>query len=132
METTWRKSILGVLLPFLAFALTGCGSGLVNIEGTVRLDGGPLPEGEIRFLPESGETGPSAGAIIKDGEYAVEVMPGKKRVEIYGYRFLRKNSIGFDVKDQIVPDKFNRQSELRREILGGETVDFDLTSKTSP
>ena len=104
---------------------------MVNVEGTVRFNGVPVEEGEIRFVPDDGDTGPSAGAIIQKGEYVVELTPGKKRVEVYGYRFLRKNQIGFDVKDQIVPEQFNRRSKLRRAINGKQTVDFDLNDKSN-
>ena len=55
-----------LLLSFLVLA--GCGPGIVEdrgeVRGTVRLDGQPLDEGSIQFVPTGGNTGSPAWHLI--------------------------------------------------------------------
>jgi len=53
---------------FAALALAGCGSGLIPVEGTVLLDGQPLPEAQVLFLPKSGGR-PAAGKTNAEGKF---------------------------------------------------------------
>jgi hypothetical protein len=66
------------LTLLLCAALTGCGSGLGEVSGTVRYNGQPLPGGTIQFLGPDGV--PCAGTIQPDGTYAVRVPPGEAKV----------------------------------------------------
>jgi hypothetical protein len=77
--------LLAVALSLVA--LTGCGGERrVSVAGNVTLDGEPIPEGSITFIPDQGNHGPTAGGEIIDGEYRVESasgpMTGPHRVEI--------------------------------------------------
>jgi len=51
-----------------ALALAGCGSGLVPVEGTVLLDGQPLADAQVLFLPKSGGR-PAAGKTDAQGKF---------------------------------------------------------------
>ncbi len=120
--------------------LTGCGrsDGLTEISGNVSYDGQPVKQGTIIFLPADG-MGPTAGTLIADGRYSVKVAPGKKLVKIEGYKVIGQHPfsphnprIVVD-QEQILPPRYNTQSELTREITSGERrCDFALEKSTSP
>lgn len=121
-----------LLLPLLA--MPGCsGSGLSKIHGTVNLDGVPLANGTIRFEAADKKT-PSAQALIKDGKYEVEVAPGKKKVEIQGYKVVgqkRRNNDPTapleDVTEPIVPPAHTQHAcEI---VAGKDTYDFDIKTR---
>ncbi len=118
--------------------MCGCsgGNSLVAIEGSVQVDGTPVDEGLISFLPEDG-AGPSAQAKVTGGTYHVDVAPGKKIVRIQGFEIVghehavrgNPNSPLLPVRKNVVPKKYNEESELRRTIGDGSNpLDFDLSS----
>jgi len=118
----------------LALALGGCsGSGLTEIHGTVTLDGTAIENGTIRLEAADGKT-PSAQEVIKDGKYRVQVAPGKKKVEIQGYKVVgqkRRNNDPSapleDVTESIVPTAHTKHScEV---VSGKDTYDFAIKTK---
>ena len=132
------RYLASVSIAALLFGLVaaGCsGSGLVEIHGTVLLDGKPIEDGTIQFLPADGQ-GPSAAARLEQGKYTVPVMPGKKKVKVEGFKTVGEKRHNdqpdaplIPIKESIVPEKFNRNTELTREIVAGtEEYDFDLTT----
>src|SRR4051812_47091603 len=67
----------------------GCGpaaGGRQPISGTIKLKGQALDQGQIMFLPLSGEGTTQEGAPIANGQYKIDrqhgLMPGKYRVSI--------------------------------------------------
>jgi hypothetical protein len=123
-----------------AVFLVGCGGtdGLsrCSVSGKVTLDGAPVEEGSITFVPTEGTSGPMAFGEIADGEYAISAdergpVVGKHKVQIEAYRDSgTKDSGGAPLKDQVVPAKYNTQTTLVVEIAEGSgTHNFDLTSQ---
>src|SRR5262245_10002994 len=117
----WCCYAAGLLL------LCGCAGSEPSVSGTVKLDGKPLPEGEIRFIPIEGTSGPDAGAAIKDVKYKVVqkgMVAGKYQVSIScskesGKLVQDPLGGGPPVKEvvQIVPEKYHgEKSTLVREI----------------
>jgi hypothetical protein len=109
------------------------------ISGTVNLNGKPVAEGDIRFVPVEGTKGTDAGAVIQDGKYKVRLTGlagGKYRVSIRGYKQsgrLEPDPLGGPpVKGavQIVPKEYHgEESTLVREITrGANRLDFDLVT----
>ena len=84
--------------------LAGCGGdGRIEVGGQVTFDGQPIDRGTIDFLPADGQ-GPTAGGLIEGGRYSVRVAPGKKRVEIQGFREVgREKVVDFDPDSPVVP-----------------------------
>jgi len=79
-------------LVLLLSTMTGCGWGEtlgVGVSGTITYKGQPIKEGLISFIPMGGTSGPSGGANIDDGRYAVSrragLVPGKYRVEVRAF-----------------------------------------------
>ena len=76
--------VIGGMLTVTGVA--GCGRGglpMADVHGEVKFDGQPIETGSIAFHPEDG-LGPSTGGEIKNGQYAVRVPPGAKKIEIRG------------------------------------------------
>jgi hypothetical protein len=124
-------------------ALGGCGqeSTRLAVEGQVTFNGAPLPDGKISFTPLAGTSSPTAGATIRDGNFAVPrdkgLRPGSFRVEIRAVRATGKtmrDDLSGDVivtKESYIPKRYNDASELVAEIKAGEhnTLQFALTEK---
>jgi len=122
-------AVLGVLL------ICGCDSGdRQSIAGTVTLDGQPLEKGTITFLPQSGTQGPTAGAEIADGKYAIPTaggtFAGKFRVEITTARPNgKKMDVAgqlYDIHEQFIPPEYNTASQLEAEIKADTANHFDF------
>jgi hypothetical protein len=135
-----NRRMLRTLCGFFLLAFTGCAGRLQRIEGTVMLDGKPLPAGSIAFRPQRGAMGPSAGGDIVDGHFAITpaagVMSGKFRVEITASR-----KTGRKVKDailgkmvdeyeQYIPPRYNDQSELTADMRADGPNRFEFVLKS--
>ncbi|MCO8120207.1 carboxypeptidase regulatory-like domain-containing protein [Stieleria sp. TO1_6] len=72
----WHHAICATTALTL-FSLTGCGpSGppLGQIKGTLTMDGQPVKNGSIEFIPEGGGR-PSLALTNEDGQYEVYYLP---------------------------------------------------------
>lgn len=126
-----------LLVLLSAAVVCGCGGdSQPTVSGKVTLDGKPLENGAISFVPADGATA-TAGGIITNGEYTVEVPAGAKKVEITAAKVVGQrpayegnpNSPMIDITESIIPERYNTKSELTREVKAGEnTLDFELTS----
>jgi len=110
-----------------------------SLKGTVTLDGAPLAVGRITFLPQRGTQGPTAGGPITDGQFSISpeggTFTGTFQVKITATRKTGRtilNALGeeTDEIEHIVPPRYNRQSELTREVTasGPNQPEFALTS----
>jgi hypothetical protein len=139
---TLRGKLDRVLLV-CAVAAAGCGGGagdrpeLVDVEGVVTLDGTPLPEASVVFIPENGP--PSYGLTDENGEYSLShsddadgAMIGKHKVRIFTFREAEEDEEGNRTErvPERVPEKYNTRTELTAEIGpdSDEPVNFDLKS----
>jgi len=153
MCLTRNSFMLAVLCGAGALSFCGCDSAsdrtVVRVSGTVTLDGQPLPEGQIRFVPIEGTSGPTSGATIQQGDYRVTnrggVPPGQHRVEI---RALRPNQQGHKASDttpgyeagellheQYLPARYNSASELTASVPADVRrfeQDFELRQEVAP
>jgi len=118
-----------VLVAVAALAIAGCGeSGPAGkVEGTVTLDGTPLTDGSISFVPADGKAA-SAGGVIKDGKYSVEVHPGPKKITVNATKVVGQkveyegdpNSPKTDIIEEIIPARYNSKTELTFEVKEGQ------------
>ncbi len=138
------------LLRCLALVLTlaaasGCGSGkprmdyskagLVEVSGTVRLDGAALPAAIVIF--ESPDETFSFARTDSDGRYRLmfdSVMPGVT-TGLKKVRIKTRGSLGEDDPDakgsgtEQIPDCYNSKTTLALEVTSASTTtDFELRS----
>jgi hypothetical protein len=72
----------GKFIPILVtVVLCGCGGSeqelpRAKVSGHVTLDGKPLPEGVIRFIPTGEAQGPKTSAVIAEGRFLLEEEQG--------------------------------------------------------
>lgn len=132
------------LLSFLvaAFTLAGCGGGPTDapktfkVTGMVTLDGQPVESGSIVFVPSDLKGRPDAGEIVA-GKYEFECTKGEKRVEITATKEVPATEPeGMPDYISLIPARYNTASTLGATFtgtatndVGGETFDFELTSK---
>lgn len=116
--------------------LLGCWrDSMVPIGGVVEMDGAPIPQGTIQFIPADG-AGPSAEAAIQNGRYQVTLARGNKKVLVRGYKVVGelhpwgKDAPSAPQLKSIVPPRYNDQTELTQTIeKSHDHVDFKLRSQ---
>lgn len=123
-------------LCVLALLLAGCGaaSRRVALKGTVTYRGVPIKDGSIQFEPTTAAQSYSAGAVIKDGSYAIPadmgLLPGKYSVKISDPQPAGSGTApgAFALAKERLPAKYNKMTTLTAEItaVNPNQVDFEL------
>jgi hypothetical protein len=120
------KSLPGAaLLSALAvLTLVGCGPAgprKIKVSGTVTLDGSPLADGNVVFIPLDPALG-AAGGQITTGDFTIETYPGPHRVEVYADN-KESRPIGPDdppelafVLTSLIPERYNKKSALTVDV----------------
>lgn len=135
------RSILWCVVSLtIAIAACGCGGDdplrRYSVSGTATFDGQPLPEGDIVFLPTDGKARPEGGAI-KNGAFTVDMVPGKKRVEIRASRenpgklidSMLEPGKKVPAREDYIPAKYNDKSELTADVTSSTPpLKFELKS----
>ena len=145
-----RESGTTLLAAIGASALllaAGCGGGedwqSAEVTGTVTLDGRPIPEGHITFLPSGDTRGPSATTTITDGRYAMieggpvvgthrveirtPVKTGRKIPDLRPENRMKPDRPMIDEVVEAIPVTYNTKSTLTVEIRPGKNeMSFDL------
>lgn len=131
------------LMAVVVVGLIGCGGDTVQlpraaVQGTVMLNGQPLTDAVIRFIPTGDTQGPATSISIVEGQFEADeqVGPiiGQHRIEIQsnddgGFAFddeqalerLKQNPQRIRVQE--IPDSYNTHSVLL------ETVEADAENK---
>jgi hypothetical protein len=127
----------------MVFSLLASASGcrnddveLVEVTGTVTLDGQPLPEATVRFLPiVTGDepARPSSALTTDEGEFALGysttkqgARPGKYRIYISTFR---NPEPGLPGKPETVPLCYNTETTLTEEVTAEQhEFTFNLQS----
>ncbi|HEY0982453.1 MULTISPECIES: hypothetical protein [unclassified Schlesneria] len=146
----------GLLFGVVAMAgLSGCGeAGLerIGMHGMVTYNGEPIEDGEISFQPVEGTKAPPTSAIITEGRYQLPakwaLVPGTYQVAVVSYRVALDDKLpggaldrpppsgGIEVKDQLLPEKFNTKSTIERITVesgqGPVEQNFDLVDNDPP
>lgn len=129
---SYRFAVLLVLLS----TLVGCGENLIPISGNVSVEGTPVEEGWIRFIPAAG--GAPQGSAIRNGKYEALLPPGEMKVEIQGSKKVgeRKytpsdpSSPMVPVMENVVPPKYQQDSPLTQTITEeNDNLNFELDAK---
>lgn len=133
------------LLPILAIAFAGCTDGpdLGRVSGRITLDGAPLADASVMFLPDAGGR-PAMAVTDREGRYELNfdgqnagALVGRHEVKITTFR---AENVEFDENDHEVvtpeqperlPRRYHARSELTADVGPGETVcNFELQSES--
>jgi hypothetical protein len=123
--------------------LIGCGqdSKLGRVHGTVRLDGKPLTNGTVRFVPSAGRA--ATGTIQSDGTYTLGTyktsdgaLVGTHKASIVASEAGSDSRPPYEAPKQksksLIPERYMAAgtSKLTFDVKPGDnTADFDLTSR---
>jgi hypothetical protein len=140
----------GQIAMFCAICLAiatcfGCGKKgprRAAVSGHVTLDGQPIEEGQIQFLPVEGTVGPETGDIITKGQYDIPqqhgAVVGKSRVELRASKKTGRKiqdptgrpGVLTDEYKEMFPPTSNTSSTLTRDIKDEpNNLDFDIRTK---
>jgi len=135
MKPGRKISLLGL---FASLVLGGCSQSptLGTIHGTVTLDGEPLAEATVRFVPVD-KTSQTASAMVKGGKFIATVPVGRMRVEFSAAKVVGQqkmyntpDSPAVDTVAELLPSRYNVRSELALDVqAGSQTAPFELSSQ---
>jgi hypothetical protein len=141
-----RSVIAAFFLALVPWMLGGCLRGPSDrgaVKGKVTVDGSPLSDGSIEFLPMDTKTGQTGATPIKDGAYAISadrgLFAGEYRVQIRAMKptgkkhwdgmgderrpASQKNYV--DEMRESIPARYNDRSTLKARIEPGKVNEFD-------
>jgi hypothetical protein len=112
------------------------------VSGHVTLDGQPIDEGVIQFLPVEGTLGPETGGVIAKGQYEIPqrrgAVVGTSRVELRASKKTGRKiqdptgrpGVLTDEYKEMFPPSANTNSSLVREIKDDlNRLDFDIRTE---
>ena len=126
-------------IALLLVTLVGCaGNSHFPVSGHITLDGSPLPQATVSYLPTRDEGIPAVGRTDDNGDYIIQessdlkgLEPGSYRVRITTY-----DEGDLDAEPPLprvrerVPVQYNLDTTLTAEVKEQEnTFDFQLESK---
>lgn len=136
-----RTLLVSAILAGACF-LPGCtqsGPELGNVEGTVTMDGKPLPMAYVTFRRQDGSGRPSMGCTDKNGRYELGyslaregALLGDFVVSISTFRDqpdVDTEGNPIPKSPETVPARYNVNSELTAKVEpGSQEIDFELSS----
>ena len=137
-----RQVNAGLAISLLALA--GCSSSgpdIAYVEGRITMDGKPLADATVVFVPENGR--PSGATTNDDGKYVLNFAQGRKGallgpsiVRIMTMRDADQDENGQRIpgRKETIPEQYNVESTLTFEVEPKKNIaDFELQSSgTSP
>ncbi len=133
-NSTYQFTTVLIGLTFLVGCSSSSGPELIATTGAVKWQNEPLKEGRITFrMLDAG--GNVYSAPIENGEFRVESLPGKMKVEIIASRLIpgkfdNSNGTPEPVGEMYIPEKYNSLSELDYVVeSGADSPVFELSTK---
>lgn len=133
-----RQRLAAAFVGFLATAVVvGCSSdNMADVTGTVTVDGKSPEKGSIAFIPADGKS-QTAGAEIQNGKYSARVPIGNSKVEIRVAKVIGRKKLYDtpdspvqDVMEEVLPKKYNEETELTFEVKPGTNEkNWELSTK---
>jgi hypothetical protein len=138
-----RKGLLmqaQVYALLTVLVLSGCAGepdnakwrGELEVSGVVKLDGIPLAGATVSFHQATGS--PLVATTDQDGNYALDLTEIEgSALGKYSVRIRRSSKLNVEGSSEMVedvPEKFNEQTELVRDIFDGAiSIDFNLITE---
>jgi len=132
--TPWRWAA-GLCLAGVLAASIGCSEDKFGqVSGRVTFEGKPVAAADLEFQPEVTGAAPSYARADDDGRYTLKYSASKTGAEVGTHLVKITTARRIDdgarkVKEKL-PAKYNRNSDLLREVKAGDNViDFELTKR---
>lgn len=139
MQVLYRSA--GFVAALALVALVGCGPGgpdIATVEGTVTMDGKPLANAAVVFIPEAGGR-PAGSRTDAEGKYNLNfsggrkgTIPGVNKVRISTKSDPSEDADGNPVPaaPETIPMEYNQETTLTFTVVDGEknVADFPLKS----
>jgi hypothetical protein len=125
--------VFGFCLVLSMMLSVGCSSSgdrpdLAPVQGMITLDGKPLEGAMISFKPNEGQ--PSYSRTDSSGHYELNYLRDAKGAKIGSHK-VRITTASEENPEELVPKRYNRKTELTKEVeSGGNEFNFELVSKT--
>ncbi len=128
------------MMGLAVVVLAGCGAGgpeIAYVTGKVTMDGKPLPNATVVFVPENGR--PAGATTDEEGEYVLNfaqgrkgAIPGESTIRIMTFRDADQDENGKSIpgSPETVPAKYNTESTLTFHVEAGKknVANFELES----
>ncbi len=129
------------MLLVVTAMIAGCGQSgpeILPVTGVVTLDGKPLDQARVVFVPDKGR--PAVGLTDSSGQYKLQfnetkwgALSGPHKVQITTERQASGGEGGeplIPAQKELLPKKYNESTELQANVAPDKVkFDFDLTSK---
>ncbi|QDU60693.1 hypothetical protein Pan216_15420 [Planctomycetes bacterium Pan216] len=137
------KVSLGWMMALASVGIAGCGSeegpDLGTVTGIVTLDGQPLDNATIWFMPVEGNRR-SIGKTDGSGQYKLFYTRDRAGAELGAHKVSITSEFDTPVNEatgepahsrpEMLPARYHEQTELTADVdKGSNTFNFDLTSK---
>tara|TARA_R110002111_G_scaffold257026_1_gene324909 strand:+ start:46683 stop:47072 length:390 start_codon:yes stop_codon:yes gene_type:complete len=114
----------------LVVSLTACGGGnetpdLGQVKGKITMDGAPLADASVTFLPEKVRA--ASAMTDSEGNYELIYIRDEKGAAIGKHQVVVSK---LKNEKETIPARYNSESELTGEVKAGPNeINFDLKSK---
>ncbi|QDT53159.1 hypothetical protein Pan44_11740 [Caulifigura coniformis] len=121
-----------MVVMIAAVCLVGCGRPeveLASVTGTVTLDGKPLSNAFVQFVPSRGGRA-AGGATDETGRYELDYSAEDKGALVGTAKVLISTGDPEAGRKETVPPRYNRKTDLTAEVgQGANVLNFDLRSQ---
>jgi hypothetical protein len=121
-----------MIVLMVAVCLVGCGRPEVelgSVTGTVTLDGKPLSNAFVQFVPSRGGRA-AGGATDETGHYELDYSAQDKGALVGTAKVLISTGDPESGRKEMVPPRYNRNTDLTAEVgPGANVLDFELQSR---
>ena len=137
----FHRICIWLVAGLIPAAISGCaedGPEIADVEGTVTMDGKPLANASVVFVPQGGR--PAGARTDDNGHYVLNfsgerqgALPGKSKVRISTLRdpYVAEDGTNVPGTPETVPAKYNAETILEFEVKLSEAnvADFNLDSE---
>ncbi len=125
LKIIWSAGLcLGMML-----LCTACGGSdspdLGNVTGTITMDGAPLADAYITFMPDTVRA--SSGKTDSAGKYELVYIRDEKGAALGDHKVVVSKLVN---EKETIPPNYSDETELTAQVKSGENeINFDLSSK---
>ncbi|MEQ8852301.1 hypothetical protein [Gimesia sp.] len=125
LKMIWSAGLcLGMML-----LCTACGGSdspdLGNVTGTITMDGAPLADAYVTFMPDAVRA--SSGKTDSAGKYELVYIRDEKGAALGDHKVVVSKLVN---EKETIPPNYSDETELTAQVKSGENeINFDLSSK---